>query len=212
MDVVFANFRKAIDVGDGYLLASTLTPAAPRNDPGLLYSIARSSNAQTIQADVRYAIIYNDQVTLPRDESNAWLEVYVAYWKVVAGVLKCEELANQGRPIDAQWSVVYEAWRDVSNALIRGYSNNLFAAWTIPCLYVAGNYLRSFAIKADEHASSGAMNTTWNSSARNEEDLGDSSNQNEKLEDAARQINRIFSLCLSDRYIQCSLSYLDLTF
>ncbi len=36
------------------------------------------------------------------------------------------------------------------SALIRGYNNQGFEAWTIPCLYVAeGKHLRIFAIKAD---------------------------------------------------------------
>ena len=59
---------------------------------------------------------------------------------------------------------------------------------------MVGKYLRIFAIKADE----GAVNGT--SAVTNfQDDLNPEAEKNEKLEDAARQLNRIFQLCLSDR-------------
>lgn len=89
---------------------------------------------------------------------------------------------------------MYEAWKEVSTQLIRGYTNCGFEAWTVPCLYVVGKYLRIFAIKADE----GAPN---NSSAITtfQDDFNPEAEKNEKLEDAARQLNKIFTICLSDR-------------
>ena len=45
-------------------------------------------------------------------------------------------------------------------ALIRGYTNCGFEAWTVPCLYVAGKYMRIFAIKADEGAASTSGSVT----------------------------------------------------
>lgn len=66
----------------------------------------------------------------------------------------------------------------------------------MPCLYVAGKYLRVFAIKADE----GLLNST--ASVTNfQDDINPEAEKNEKLEDAARQLNRIFQLCLSDRCV-----------
>lgn len=86
----------------------------------------------------------------------------------------------------------------MTNALIRGYTNCGFEAWTVPCLYVAGKYLRIFAIKADE----GASNANGTASVKNwqEDDLNPEAEKNEKLEDAARVLNKIFTTCLSDRY------------
>lgn len=92
----------------------------------------------------------------------------------------------------ASWTKVFESWKEFSLALIRGYTNFGFEAWTVPCLYVAGKYLRIFAIKADE----GAATTT---TVTNFDDFNPEAGQNEKLEDAARLLNRIFQLCLADR-------------
>lgn len=82
----------------------------------------------------------------------------------------------------------------MTNALIRGYTNCGFEAWTVPCLYVAGKYIRIFAIKADE----GTANTSG-STNNFQDDFNPEAEKNEKLEDAARQLNRIFTICLSDR-------------
>ena len=77
--------------------------------------------------------------------------------------------------------------------LIRGYTNCGFEAWTVPCLYVAGKYLRIFAIKADAGAAASVGSVT------NFDDFNPEAEKNEKLEDAARHLNRIFTICLSDR-------------
>lgn len=90
---------------------------------------------------------------------------------------------------------MYEAWREVANNLIRGYTNYNFEAWTVPCLYVIGKYLRIFAIKADEVAKNPGPTTDFG------EDLNLDSEKNHNLEDAARTLNRIFQICLSDRYV-----------
>lgn len=82
----------------------------------------------------------------------------------------------------------------MTNALIRGYTNCGFEAWTVPCLYVAGKYMRIFAIKADESAS-----TVPNLVTNYGDDFNPDAEKNEKLEDAARVLNRIFNICLSDR-------------
>lgn len=95
------------------------------------------------------------------------------------------------------WTKVYEAWRELVSALHRGYTNQGFEAWTIPCLYVGGKYLRKYAIKADaeRNLSSGEVD---------DDNFGDDFDpESEKVklqEDCARQLNRMFQLCLSDRY------------
>jgi hypothetical protein len=87
----------------------------------------------------------------------------------------------------------------MTNALIRGYTNCNFEAWTVPCLYVAGKYLRVFAIKADESAST--TNGVAAVKSFQDDDFNPEAEKNEKLEDAARVLNKIFTTCLSDRYV-----------
>lgn len=84
----------------------------------------------------------------------------------------------------------------MTNLLIRGYQNpnGGFEAWTIPCLYVAGKYMRVFGIKADEEGNAAGF-----SKNNFEDDLNADAGNNDKLEDAARVLNRIFQLCLADR-------------
>ncbi|KAI9817161.1 MAG: COP9 signalosome (CSN) subunit [Pycnora praestabilis] len=193
MDNIFADFHQAQIIGSGPLLSSTIEPVAPRTDPDRLYIFAKSSNAFNIQSDIRYCI--NDSsssIRLTKAENNAWVEVYVGYWKAIGELLAAEEGSSQ-----IKWMKVYEEWRQMTNALIKGYTSNAgFQAWTVPCLYVAGRYLRVFAIKADEQARiQGAV--TFN--AGFQDDVMGDFGKNEQLEDAARVINRIFTLCISDR-------------
>jgi hypothetical protein len=67
-------------------------------------------------------------------------------------------------------------------------------------LYVVGKYLRVFAIKADvETGNDGEFAGEYS------DDFNPEGGKNEKLEDAARVLNRIFTLCLSDRYMTVGL-------
>ena len=84
----------------------------------------------------------------------------------------------------------------MSNNLVRGYTNCNIEAWTVPCLYVIGKYLRIFAIKADEGGITTGPTTDFG------EELSIDAGKNHYLEDAARQLNGIFKICLSDRYLE----------
>lgn len=200
MEAVFNDFKEALDAQNGYALASTITPIAPAHDAGRLYSFYRGSNAFSVQTDVRYAIVYNNAVHLTKAEGNAWMEIFIAYWKAIGEILAAEEVTNQGKNAEVNWNKVYEAWKEMVNALIKGYQSSAsFPAWTVPCLYVAGKHLRGFAIKADESAAKAQGNVTFN--AGFQDDVVGALSKHEKLEDAARQLQRIFSLCISDRYV-----------
>lgn len=89
------------------------------------------------------------------------------------------------------------------NLVIRGYGSSGFQSWTLPVLYNAGKYLRIFAIKADDEQAA----KVGNGAVKIENDgIGDDVTsggfeKNERLEDAARVINRVFTLCISDRYV-----------
>lgn len=91
---------------------------------------------------------------------------------------------------------MYEAWKDLSISLTRGYRSAGFGAWTIPCLYVAGKFLRVFAIKADKDRNSKPADED---AMTLQDDFDPEAEANQNLEDCARQLNAIFSLCLMDR-------------
>ncbi|KAE9963716.1 hypothetical protein BLS_008984 [Venturia inaequalis] len=193
MDAVLDIFREAYAEESGYKLAESITPVAPADDAGLLYGFYRSSSVYTIQGDLKSAIVYSGNPRLQKQEAHAWVELYMAYWKAIGELLAVEESVNQGNIAD--WKKAYDAWKDVLNALLRGYQTQVFAAWTIPCLYVAGKYLRNFAIKADDQERPADASLSFNEGFQ--EELG--GGKNECLQDAARQVNRIFSACISDR-------------
>jgi hypothetical protein len=200
MEEILGVFREAIGEENGYKLAQVFTPVAPANDPGRLYTFHRALSASSIQAELRNEIIYKSQRRMPKVESNAWIEVFTCYWRAIGELLAAEEAMNVGKK--SEWKKVYEAWKEVLNAFHRGYTANNFDAWTIPCLYTCGKYLRNFALKADEQARQSDGNVTYNQGLQ--DDVVSTLGKNENLQDAARQINRLFGLCLSDRC--CSLA------
>ena len=196
---IFTDFKRAIKDENGYLLATTLTPIPPADDAGRLYSFYRSSNHFTVQTDIRYVIIYNSDLQLSKAEGNTWLEVYLSYWKAVGDLLAAEEATNQ-KSGQADWVKVYTSWRDLVNSLIKGYNNGSLAAWTIPCIYVGGKFLRNFAIKADDHVARTKGEVTFN--AGFQDDVVGGIGKHENLEDAARIMYKIFGLCIGDRFVE----------
>lgn len=198
IDVMFDDFATAHADENGILIATTISPEPPKYDPGRLYNFRNGVNQFSVKTDLQYRLQYNPVLRLDKKEAGAWLEVFTAYHKFVGTLLAAEELQNVGRSQEADWSKVYEDWKEVVNALFRGYQGNHFMGWTIPCIYVAGRYLRIFAIKADESIAS-QRESGLAFSGITEEDAFDPSSSNEKLEDAARQINRVFGLCIGDR-------------
>jgi hypothetical protein len=205
MDQILQDFTAAHAKEDGRLLASTIDPAGHAY---LVYDFARSSSSSKIEADIRYVTVYNNALSLSKTDARAWQDVYVAYWKFAQEYISTETTATKSRAngsrgktpagTEPQWARIYDVWKDVVNTIIRGYSSSAFGAWTLPCLYVAGKYLRTFAIKADEQAARTKGSVTFN--AGFQDDVVGALGKNDKLEDAARQINRIFSLCISDRF------------
>ncbi|EMC99110.1 hypothetical protein BAUCODRAFT_31413 [Baudoinia panamericana UAMH 10762] len=198
VDSLWRDFTVAQQKFDGYLLASTISPEAPTSDSARLYNFQRWTNAHSVQTDLRYQLQYNPDLRLDKKEASTWIDVFTAYYSFVGRLLAAEEAQNAAKGEDADWNAVYDSWKEVLNAVYRGYSNNILDSWTIPCLYVVGKYLRIFAIKADEstvsHRDSGLA-----FGELQEEDAFSATSKNERLEDAARQINRIFALCLGDR-------------
>lgn len=214
MDTIFAEFRDAQSQGSGSHLSSTLLPVAPNRDPSRLRSFYNSTVERTVEQDIRSRIVNPHYAghRISKNEGKAWTEVYVFFWRFIGTLLSCQNrtdtsFSSRTSQGVADWSKVYMAWRDVANALIKGYSSGQLQAWTIPCLYVAGRYLRIFSIRADDEQVSlkaeGKVVDVHSSEMGGgfQDDImgGDELNRNEKLEDAARVINRIFTLCISDR-------------
>ncbi|KAL8810581.1 MAG: hypothetical protein Q9223_007725 [Gallowayella weberi] len=200
MDAIFNVFHHAQYSHDGPVLGALLSPIPPIQDPTLLHRFHEDSNVFSIQSDItNYIKIPHSSV--PKGEANAWIDIYVAYWKAIGEILRAETGHHRH-----DWAIkVYEAWKEVMNLVIRGYSGSAgFAAWTLPVLYMAGKYLRVFAIKADEEQAAKMGNGVMNMEA---DGIGDdvtsgAFEKNERLEDAARVINRVFTLCISDRYVE----------
>lgn len=207
MESMFATFHLAQHQGSGPILATTLNPIPPAHDPTLLRRFHKDSNVFSIYNDIQHYIKIS-QSRLTKSEGNAWIEIYVAFWKAIGEILRAET----GHHRD-DWAIkVYEAWKEVTNLLIRGFSHAGFGAWLMPCLYTAGKYLRVFAIKADEEKATKVGNGTM----KMEEDiLADditvNFEKNEMLEDAARVLNKVFTLCISDRYVDiaCQFKWFD---
>ena len=193
MASIFGDFKAAHTLQSGPILAAALPPAATPEDPHRLLDFVRVTNSANSEGDIRHRLLYDRQtgVKLTKQQGNAWVSVVNAFWVTAAELVKIEEYSPRG-----SWLKVFEAWKEYVNQLIRGYSNNHFQSWTIPCLYVAGKYLRAFAIKAD---ASDASQSTAGFGNGFQDDVVSNAEKNANLEDAARTINRMFTLCLGDR-------------
>lgn len=197
MSDLLSTFTQSHLQSDGYLLSKTLDPS---NSP-LFKPFIRSSTFETIRTDVRYATTYNSSLSLSKAESTAWLELYIALWNAGWEILAAEQNSTTNGHGSQQnsWARVYKVWKEVNNALINGYTKGGFGAWTIPSLYMTAKWLRLFAIRADKQNRQSKEAGIGNFSQGLNDDVVDDSSDQEKLEDAARQINRIFGLCLNDR-------------
>ena len=194
MGSLFADFHEAQRVGDGRLLASCLAPTDSPRDPYRLRLLAHLSNYQTVSADIRYHLIQDRNATkLPQPEVSAWIDILVALWKCVKELVEIRLASGIGK-----WSKAFDAYKELCNHLVRGYTNFGFQSWTIPCLYVAGRYIRIIAMKADSEGKAKEGNGDIFAGGFSDDIMGDA-NKNEKLEQAAWVINRMFTVCLSDR-------------
>lgn len=187
---IFADFKEAQLTGSGSLLAACITPVAPSEDSSRLRSFYHAIKGVNPANELRHALLYDKftGVKLPKPEGNAWVSIFTAFWTAIGQLLEVEETSQ------SNWPKVFDAWKQVANELIRAYSSgNALPVWTIPCLYVVGKYLRAFAIKADANSSQEAFGSDF------QDDIVSNFDKNAKLEDAARTINRMFTLCLNDR-------------
>lgn len=213
MDALIQDFRLARTSLNGDQLAETLRPNVQLYS-SKLQSIWGRGDARTAQADIQF-LFYQDhsRPRLSKEETTGWYEIYIAYWKAVGEILAAEGLrsdvkvSNKRAPPtmllpahltdreQPSWTKVYEAWKELTLLICRGYTNHDFENWTIPCLYVAGRYLRLYAIRADAEKRGNGENAVTDF----QDDFDPEAEDHKQLEDCARQLNRIFNLCLSDR-------------
>ncbi|KAJ0322544.1 hypothetical protein COL5a_008775 [Colletotrichum fioriniae] len=185
MEPLFEDFRNAYKSRSGYSLAQTLQPFSPVNKPDKLRSIYLSTNVQEAKSDIKYMLLGrgpgSKKFKLDHEETTGWIEVYTAYWKAIGEILKAEGDSAAG---------------EFTTALIRGYTNYGFEAWTIPCLYLAGKHLRLFAISSDEERS---ITDATADAMELADDYDPDLEKQKQLRDCEQQLKRIFTLCLSDR-------------
>ncbi|KAI1875163.1 hypothetical protein JX265_004221 [Neoarthrinium moseri] len=196
MDALIKEFRAAYAAERGNDLAKTLTPDLTES-PDRLLAIWNSGGPQSIKDDLKF-LFFRDksaQLRMSREEGEGWQEIYFTYWKALGEILAVEGRRKDGAK--SSWTKVYEAWKEFTSQIIRGYTNHDFENWTIPCLYVAGRYMRLYAIRADAErsANGGADDAVTNF----QDDFDPETEKHKSLEDCARQLNRIFNTCLSDR-------------
>ncbi|RKF58592.1 Protein CSN12-like protein [Erysiphe neolycopersici] len=189
------EFQRSYSDGSGYDLSQTLSPIAPSWNPDRLRQIYQSTNFQNVESDIRKHLMVekNLGVQIQKEEVDAWVAVYVTYWKAIGEILKLETAV--GTNMKVLWTNVFDTWKEMTLTLVRGFDKNLFEAWTVPCLYVAGKYMRIFAIRADQVTS----RQISSDSRLQINDVNIESKEQEKLEDAARILNKIFQVCLADR-------------
>lgn len=192
---IFAQFKQAQIEGSGAALAEVLIPESTPTDPDRLRSFYYFTNIANVASDVRYAVL-QDRATgikLPKHEGNAWVEIFAAFWKATREVVRLEDDPESG-----SWTNLFNAWKDVCSLLLKGYSNGGFQAWTLPCMYVVGRYLRTFAMKAD--AENAQKPVEDKKESFRDDDVMEERNPKEKLEESSWILNRMYTTCLHDRY------------
>ncbi|KAK1755098.1 protein CSN12 [Echria macrotheca] len=201
MDAVFEHFAKGQVESNGYELSKSLSPSLPNEQ---LRAIWKSCNTHSVKGVVKrhvHASLDRMNVFAAKEDPKyvqGWIDVYTAYWKAVGDLHAARDPASDSKGSQLLWTKVYESWRELLNTILRGYNSLGFEAWTIPCLYVVLKHLREFALKADfERNNSSSVDTAAQSTFQ--DDFNPESDQNRVLEDCARQLNRAFNACLTDR-------------
>lgn len=193
MSILFSDFHEAQRAGAGPLLASCLAPINSESDPKRLWSFSQLSNHQTVEADIRYHVIQDrNAVKLSKAEANQWVQIFIHLWRCIRELA----LIEAGRGGD--WNAAFKAYKDLCINLGRGYTNYGFQAWTIPCMYTAGKYLRIIAARADANAAADRSATNNGFTNGLSDDITDTNEKNDKLQDAARTLQQMLSICRTD--------------
>jgi hypothetical protein len=196
MDALLSAFISAYRREDGIVLAELFTPISPTEDQAALHKFYKSTNAVTIESDLRSALIFRNDLSLSKEEAQAWKDFIVVYWTAAGEIVHAFDAQERGTEVE--WVRVYKAWWKVADIATRELQNGKFPHWVVPFLPMTGKFAREFARKADNAARVKAANGVVIADAL-EDDLTEA-DHNVNLQDAARLANRMFSACLSDRY------------
>jgi hypothetical protein len=191
MNEILRNVVSAYARGSGRELGETLSPLAGGSSR-VRQELPSRPYIGSAEIRDRLSDLTEQNPIFTKAEANAWSDVYAAHWATLVELFK---IANNQ---DGSPQRVYDCWKEVTSALVKGYTSNTFPSWTVPCLYIVGRYLRTFAQHAD-HAEPNGQGTTFESNMK--DDIVTDTSKNERLEDTARIINRIFTMCISDRYV-----------
>ena len=193
MDWLAGEFRTAYTQNNGPRLANTLLPPSHSPDIAALDSFYRTCDEYNIAESLRYIFQGQGQnrLKIPKAELNAWAEIYSNFWKFLGDAITTRDDSKVRRRR-------YDSWKEMTNALIRGYNSGHLDAWTLPCLYVAGRWLRAYAIEADQEEQEKGKDTS-KITVIESDDIAATMAKSDTLEDAARVINRMFTLCMNDR-------------
>lgn len=197
MQAALTPFQEAYATGLAQPIAEFLSPVPPPNNPGRLYDFYRASNDEKVEGDVRYALKYTKKTRMSNKETDAWIDILALYWRAVQQIILAEEAANQGKLGEQQYLAVYDKWKDLTNSLIKHISGGALQPWAIFTLYFTANHFRRIAIKADEQLAKAKPAAALSSFS--DDVVVPQNAANNKLEEAARLFNRIFSLCMGDR-------------
>lgn len=179
-----------------WVIVDQLCPIAPTNNPGRLHDIYRSSDEQRIADDVYSGLRYGRDFALPEIQASAWSEIISSFWKAVRQILQAEEAKTQRRVGDRSMVDVYDTWKAFASCVHTHIDRGIIPPWTVILMYRTANYLRIFASKADEQIMQSRGKVTSNN--YQDEDVSTVAAP-EKLPDAIRLFNKMFSSCVGDR-------------
>lgn len=199
MDTLVDAFLLAYSARDGQRLARCFIPDTSSLQLREFYDSYDSNN---VSPELTYNMFPRKWSTkISKSEQNAWIDLMVEFWEAVRQLFRYQDRGHSSAVM------IFNAWKKAANVLIRGYTSTAsFPAWTLPCLYTIGKYLRIFAIKADnEVVSQGSTSVGYN------DDISADFEKSANQEEAARIINRMFTLCLNDRSVSIPLLERTLT-
>ena len=195
MDTLVDAFLLAYDARDGQRLGRCFIPDTSSFQLREFYDSYDSNNVSPQLTHNLFPRKWSSRIS--KGEQIAWIDLMVEFWEAVKELFKYQD--GRGRSSAVK---IFNAWKKMANVLMRGYTSSAssFPAWTLPCLYTSGKYLRIFAIKADnEVVSQGSTSFGY------QDDISADFEKTANQEEAARIINRMFTLCLNDRSVHIRL-------
>lgn len=119
---------------------------------------------------------------------DAWSDAIVAFW-TLANETESDHPQRMQINVGNETKDVGPAGRAYLKQVVfftaihRGFTNTGWPHWCLPVLYAACRWMRVYALRADEENRRDGLKAEW-------------------LEDAARNLNKAFMACLSDRWVR----------